>query len=174
MLAQRRASSTQGGAAGIRTPDLRRARAALSRLSYGPPRGLAPGRQRPPPRVGAPGLEPGTSALSGPRSNHLSYAPRDRALFASSAAAVSARVPPGGQPPHAQDGARIPTRATRPRKISVPGRRGSTQQLPSVRMHVAPPTSPSALAPLPGPATVWRRENLGARCPARPDLHPAA
>jgi hypothetical protein len=56
----------------------------------------------------------------------------------------------------------------------VPGRRGSTQQLPSVRMHVAPPTSPSALAPLPGPATVWRRENLGARCPARPDLHPAA
>ena len=25
--------------------------------------------------VGAPGLEPGTSALSGPRSNHLSYAP---------------------------------------------------------------------------------------------------
>ena len=26
-----------GGAAGIRTPDLRRARAALSRLSYGPP-----------------------------------------------------------------------------------------------------------------------------------------
>ena len=25
-----------GGAAGIRTPDLRRARAALSRLSYGP------------------------------------------------------------------------------------------------------------------------------------------
>ena len=27
------------------------------------------------PLVGAPGLEPGTSALSGPRSNHLSYAP---------------------------------------------------------------------------------------------------
>jgi hypothetical protein len=28
------------------------------------------------PLVGAPGLEPGTSVLSGPRSNHLSYAPR--------------------------------------------------------------------------------------------------
>jgi hypothetical protein len=28
-----------------------------------------------PPSVGAPGLEPGTSALSGPRSNQLSYAP---------------------------------------------------------------------------------------------------
>ena len=61
-----------GGAAGIRTPDLRRARAALSRLSYGPCTRSPP---PPPPRVGAPGLEPGTSALSGPRSNHLSYAP---------------------------------------------------------------------------------------------------
>jgi hypothetical protein len=62
------------GAAGIRTPDLRRARAALSRLSYGP---LSPVEDHSPsrPGVGAPGLEPGTSALSGPRSNHLSYAP---------------------------------------------------------------------------------------------------
>jgi hypothetical protein len=59
-----------GGAAGTRTPDLRRARAALSQLSYGPL--LDAGR---PPSVGAPGLEPGTSALSGPRSNQLSYAP---------------------------------------------------------------------------------------------------
>ena len=134
--------------------------------------GALPAKLRPPGGVGAPGLEPGTSALSGPRSHHLSYAPRDRALFASSTAAVSARVPPGGQPPHAQDGARVPTRVTRPRKISLPGRRSSTQQLPSVRTHVAPPTSPTALAPLPGPATVWRRESLGARCPALPDLHP--
>ncbi len=55
-----------GGAAGSRTPDLRRAKAALSQLSYGP---------RP---VGAPGLEPGASALSGPRSDHLSYAPSPR------------------------------------------------------------------------------------------------
>ena len=44
--------------------------------------GALPAKLRPPvpqgsPRVpvGAPGLEPGTSALSGPRSNHLSYAP---------------------------------------------------------------------------------------------------
>jgi hypothetical protein len=57
------------GAAGIRTPDLRRAKAALSQLSYDPP--SVPARL-----VGAPGLEPGTSVLSGPRSNHLSYAPR--------------------------------------------------------------------------------------------------
>ena len=53
----------RGGAAGARTPNLRRARAALSRLSYDPR------------RVGAPGLEPGASALSGPRSDRLSYAP---------------------------------------------------------------------------------------------------
>jgi hypothetical protein len=57
------------GVAGIRTPDLRRAKAALSQLSYDP----LPGPAR---LVGAPGLEPGTSVLSGPRSNHLSYAPR--------------------------------------------------------------------------------------------------
>ena len=60
------------GAAGIRTPDLRRARAALSQLSYGP---FRPIPACPPLSVGAPGLEPGTSALSGPRSNQLSYAP---------------------------------------------------------------------------------------------------
>ena len=50
----------------------------------GPPpckSGALPAELRPPPAgvppasVGAPGLEPGTSALSGPRSNHLSYAP---------------------------------------------------------------------------------------------------
>ena len=58
-------AQTAGGAAGARTPNLRRARAALSQLSYDPRTGP----------VGAPGLEPGTSALSGPRSNQLSYAP---------------------------------------------------------------------------------------------------
>jgi hypothetical protein len=59
----------RGGAAGIRTPDLRRAKAALSQLSYDPRRAGSPRF------VGAPGLEPGTSVLSGPRSHHLSYAP---------------------------------------------------------------------------------------------------
>lgn len=62
----------RGGAAGIRTPDLRRARAALSQTKLRPHRLT---RHRHPGGVGAPGLEPGTSALSGPRSNHLSYAP---------------------------------------------------------------------------------------------------
>src|SRR5207302_6715591 len=54
-----------GGAEGIRTPDLRRAKAALSQLSYGPARR----------RVGQPGIEPGTSVLSGLRSSRLSYWP---------------------------------------------------------------------------------------------------
>ena len=67
------APASPGGAAGIRTPDLRRAKAALSQLSYGPQRLMRFSRSHM--RVGAPGFEPGTSALSGPRSNHLSYAP---------------------------------------------------------------------------------------------------
>lgn len=37
---------------------------------------LASNAPPPFPKVGAPGLEPGTSALSGPRSNQLSYAPK--------------------------------------------------------------------------------------------------
>ena len=53
-----------GGAREDRTPDLLRARQALSQLSYGP-EGL----------VGLGGLEPPTSPLSGVRSNHLSYRP---------------------------------------------------------------------------------------------------
>ena len=46
-------------------------------------------RARPPFRVGAPGLEPGTSALSGPRSNHLSYAPVCLAGISSSCVGLS-------------------------------------------------------------------------------------
>ena len=80
-IAPRRSGPPRGGAAGIRTPDLRRARAALSRLSYGPPVLSRPALQTSlPGGVGAPGLEPGTSALSGPRSNHLSYAPAGRSV----------------------------------------------------------------------------------------------
>ena len=63
----------RGGAAGIRTPDLRRARAALSQTKLRPPVFTRlPSHLH---GVGAPGFEPGTSALSGPRSNRLSYAP---------------------------------------------------------------------------------------------------
>ena len=55
-----------GGAAGDRTPDLCLAKAALSQLSYGPK--LRTNNAL----VGHPGLEPGTSVLSGLRSNQLS------------------------------------------------------------------------------------------------------
>jgi len=73
-----------GGAGGTRTPYLRLAKAALSRLSYGPrgtgwhqSQGSRSGWFRLRSRgcgcvVGHPGLEPGTSVLSGLRSNHLS------------------------------------------------------------------------------------------------------
>ena len=49
------------GDEGIRTPDLRRAKAALSQLSYIPEQ-----------QVGLSGLEPETSPLSEARSNQLS------------------------------------------------------------------------------------------------------
>ena len=72
-----------GGAGGIRTPDIRLAKAALSQLSYGPrirptacerPAGWADTTTRPlrAAVVGHPGFEPGTSVLSGLRSNQLS------------------------------------------------------------------------------------------------------
>jgi hypothetical protein len=60
----------KGGAEGIRTPDLRRAKAALSQLSYGPAALAARAVG-----VGQPGIEPGTSVLSGLRSSRLSYWP---------------------------------------------------------------------------------------------------
>ena len=59
-----------GGDEETRTPDPLLAKEMLCQLSYVP---SGSGGQR---VVGAPGLEPGTSALSGPRSNQLSYAPR--------------------------------------------------------------------------------------------------
>ena len=58
-----------GGAGGIRTPDFRLAKAALSQLSYGPRHSY---RSASTGLVGHPGFEPGTSVLSGLRSNQLS------------------------------------------------------------------------------------------------------
>ena len=91
------------GAAGSRTPGLRRAKAALSQLSYGP----HPHRPLRSAVVGAPGLEPGTSALSGPRSNHLSYAPTrpsdvgaPKTKQTSSAPRGRAPAPPSGAARH--------------------------------------------------------------------------
>jgi hypothetical protein len=150
---------SRGGAAGIRTPDLRRARAALSRLSYGPPSRCP--RPPPPSGVGAPGLEPGTSALSGPRSNHLSYAPvrprpADRPRPPAGHDRLLARR--GGlgprPPPVAQDGARgliahahntapqirrhdvaaLPGRGSAPAR-SRPCRQGRTSGLGAYRGH---------------------------------------
>ena len=156
----------RGGAAGIRTPDLRRARAALSRLSYGPPSRCP--RPPPPSGVGAPGLEPGTSALSGPRSNRLSYAPAAGAHVRDTAPLrPQRRMDPGV--PVGSLGWPVAPCPRRSARTLVPA-----QQLRSSRTHVAPPTSPPSVAPLPGPTTVSRRERLGARCPPMPDHHSAA
>ena len=65
--------SVVGGSGGdeeTRTPDPLLAKEMLCQLSY------VPVESQHATMVGAPGLEPGTSALSGPRSNQLSYAPR--------------------------------------------------------------------------------------------------
>ena len=66
--------------------------------------------------VGAPGLEPGTSALSGPRSDHLSYAPASSAAKPGSEARLLSaiqcsflsrtRCRVSGRAAYAQDGAR--------------------------------------------------------------------
>ena len=125
-------ASRGGGAAGIRTPDLRRAKAALSRLSYGPHASARP--------VGAPGLEPGTSALSGPRSDHLSYAP-----------ALVMRVvdPSGALRRAAEDG--VSSHAGRPgsnRLPTLPGvpARGSTGRPGSPRNWCPVGTAPHLFA----------------------------
>src|SRR5215207_11174081 len=92
-----------------------------SRVSASP---LQPKR---PDRVGAPGLEPGTSALSGPRSNRLSYAPAAGAHAPSSTAADRTRGPRGPVAPCPRRSARILPH-TRSRKTARPGRVRSTQQ----------------------------------------------
>jgi hypothetical protein len=68
--------SSRGGAEGIRTPDLRRAKAALSQLSYGPRHAWCLREDHAASWVGQPGIEPGTSVLSGLRSSRLSYWPK--------------------------------------------------------------------------------------------------
>jgi hypothetical protein len=64
-----------GGDEETRTPDPLLAKEMLCQLSYVPVPCALCGV------VGAPGLEPGTSALSGPRSNQLSYAPLSAGLI---------------------------------------------------------------------------------------------
>ena len=124
------------GAAGNRTPDLRRAKAALSRLSYGPGRAGVLAHV-----VGAPGLEPGTSALSGPRSNHLSYAP----------GWVCGRCPRA-----------LCRRRSRPGPMPHPAPAGSPSPVPTPRPVSPPPRRPRRAvgahgAPRPGPGAQVRR-----------------
>ena len=78
---RRTAGHLGGGAKEDRTPDLLRARQALSQLSYGPGSSGCPDRRGglraggAAGVVGLGGFEPPTSPLSGVRSNQLSYRP---------------------------------------------------------------------------------------------------
>ena len=69
LVSDRVGCAKSGGDEETRTPDPLLAKEMLCQLSY------VPVTSAPHEVVGAPGLEPGTSALSGPRSNQLSYAP---------------------------------------------------------------------------------------------------
>ncbi len=174
-----------GGAAGIRTPDLRRARAALSRLSYGPRTsrqsavvrrrfrrtvrlsGCRPSVRRP---VGAPGLEPGTSALSGPRSDRLSYAPRRPPAARHHAVPSVAVAHPIGDPRPktervrsvAKNRSMLGARRQHPEGTRPPRARSS----PGLPRRTAPPPTPRP------PFT--RGEESGARCPSRRLRRPGA
>ena len=104
------------------------------------PRTHAPTAPRARPRVGAPGLEPGTSALSGPRSNHLSYAPA-----AAPALPRHGRPQPTGgtgsardaDPPVAQDGAR--GQPSRTQHLRARRHRVALAALPAIRGAPARP-----------------------------------
>lgn len=163
-----------GGAAGIRTPDLRRAKAALSRLSYGPRsfRGRTPRPAPPRVGVGAPGLEPGTSALSGPRSNHLSYAPTARrCLHLRAAARTSARrqeVPSPGRP-DAEDEAEPTSGASPPgpgyQNVGLPRPSASLPDRRSSRRRCIPRPVPEGTASSPRRLTVGSRDRRSGQLP---------
>ena len=118
-------------------------------------------------RVGAPGLEPGTSALSGPRSDRLSYAPA-RWLTASRTRRI--RHPPGSpkrpvaegrQPGRRRSARRGPAEVDAATAAAVPGRAGVARPRARVRPILRRRPAP------PPPARPRRSEGrTRARCPA--------
>jgi hypothetical protein len=161
------ACETGSGAAGIRTPDLRRAKAALSQLSYDP-----------------------RSAHQRPVCGRAWTRTRDLGLIrtALSPPELRARLPPPRrspirpQRPVSPGLPRVDTRpmpkteradAALPSKFRCQGgsARPNSRQFPQPPHGVAGlPTSRGAPARL---STVVRREGLGARCPPLPDPYPA-
>ena len=118
-----------------------------------------------PARVGAPGLEPGTSALSGPRSNRLSYAPAGAAVSHSSTAAGPPQDSLGRHPPYAQDGARGSSLASIPRHQggSAQINTSSFRQSPAWRLR--PPRHPWRPCQVLRPSRDGKTSGLGAhRC----------
>jgi hypothetical protein len=124
-----------------------------------------PARSRHPPAVGAPGLEPGTSALSGPRSNHLSYAPQHPTRASLPMPMVWPRVLPRSlvaRPmPKTERAASFEAARTK-HYSSAPAR---------LRGACALPAASGAPA---GRSTRLREERPGARCPVTADHGPHA
>jgi hypothetical protein len=120
--------------------------------------------------VGAPGLEPGTSALSGPRSDRLSYAPRRPPPSVARHSVRRGRPSPprGGRGSEAEDGARTQCRG----ESFVP--RGAAASLPAARPVVTRPPPPDGAPADPSTPTRKRGEGSGARCPSRRLRRPGA
>ena len=122
-------------------------------------------RPTPPPgipraRVGAPGLEPGASALSGPRSDRLSYAPR-------LAGHVTPPSYPGDGPSRRRRSGRAPPRGRPSRwgRISPPTR--------PVGPAVGEPPRPPRRSCRSHPPRL-RQGGTRNRCPGRPPQQPTA
>ena len=90
------AGSPQGWSRGDSNPGPPPCKGGALPAKLRPPARIGPRPTAPTARVGAPGLEPGTSALSGPRSNHLSYAPAGRAPPAGRRPRGLSCIPSGG------------------------------------------------------------------------------
>jgi hypothetical protein len=115
------------------------------------------------PLVGAPGLEPGTSALSGPRSDHLSYAPVATPSGWSSSNTVWRPEVSGYLCPRR-------SARTRPSRICPALRTATTcHRVDPVRGSVRFLRHLSASA-----RRSTRRDRLEARCPRRQHHHPTA
>jgi hypothetical protein len=134
---------------------------------FGQPPVRPSARPSDPPVVGAPGLEPGTSALSGPRSDRLSYAPRRPPASCRAVVVVVAAVAPvphegGIRGSEAEDGARA--RVLRG-GVRADGKHGGIPARRAPGRHPASPAVRRPRRPLGPPLS--RGEGPGARCPAR-------
>ena len=122
--------------------------------------GALPAKLRPPictrsptTPVGAPGLEPGTSALSGPRSHHLSYAPviRGRPRRSPALAATDACCAPGSVSPIPVSKTKQVPYRLRPPRMRQPGAGIRPVRRPSSDLRALLPDPAQGMSPGPDP-----------------------